>query len=115
MSSPFLDPNTAVLGEITVQPQDVVDLPVGQIAAFECRAESARPEPGITWYKGATPITVSGEGGARINVSELTGTLFIRDIQPSDAWSYHCVASSVAGSVESRQASLSVSAADTIG
>ena len=95
-----------MLGDITLQPQDVVDLPEGQIAAFECRAENARPEPSIAWYKGTTLIA---SGGARVNVSELTGTLFIRDIQSSDAGSYRCVASNVAGSVESRQASLNVS------
>ena len=101
----------AVLGEITVQPQDV-DLPGGQIAAFECRAEKARPEPTIVWYRGSTLLV---SDGAKINVSELTGTLFIRDIRSSDAGSYHCVASNVAGAVESRQASLSVVAENVTG
>ena len=83
-------------------------LPQGQIAAFECKAENALPSSTVTWFKDSTPLDVAAD--ARLYVSDVTGTLFIRDIGLGDAGSYHCVCENSAGTVSSRSASLVIAA-----
>ena len=43
-------------------------------------------------------------------MSDVTGTLFIRDIVLDDAGLYHCVCENGAGSISSRSASLVIAA-----
>ena len=94
-----------VLGDITIQPQDIT-VTQGQIAGFECQAENALPSHTVTWYKDSVQLNVSAS--TRYFVSSVTGTLFIREVEISDAGLYHCVCENGAGSETSEQALLTV-------
>lgn len=96
-----------MLGDITVQPQDITILQ-GQIAAFECKAENALPRTTITWYKDSVRLDVPAD--RRLFVSDVTGTLFVREVGMADAGQYHCVCENGAGQVTSRVANLTLTA-----
>ncbi len=93
----------AVLGSVTVEPQDQTVLQ-GQIAGFECIAENALPRASVTWYRDSIPLVISED--PRYYVSDVTGTLFIREVNESDVGQYSCVCVNSAGSVSSGPASL---------
>lgn len=82
-----------------------LEIPAGQVAVFMCRIEGALPRPQITWFKDSTTLNTSG---ARFYVSDVTGTLFIREVLEQDAGLYHCTATNTAGSRTSGQATLSI-------
>ena len=90
---------------LTEMPRNL-SIPEGQMAAFECYGNESKPRPMVTWYKDAAQI-INGTD-PRLFVSELSGTLFIRNVQNSDAGLYHCVLSNVAGALTSQSASLTV-------
>lgn len=92
--------------DLTVMPSDL-SIPEGQMAAFECYGGESKPRPKVTWYKDSTHI-MNGSSDARVFISELSGTLFIRDVRNSDAGMYHCNVSNVAGTLISQSASLTV-------
>ncbi len=99
----YLDlPLLIVLGDITVQPQNITVLQ-GQIAAFECKAENSLPRTTVTWYKDSIQLNVLTDS---MYVSDVTGTLFVRDVGVEDAGGYHCVCENGAGQVTSRVANL---------
>ena len=83
-----------------------LSIPEGQMAAFECSGAASKPRPSVTWYKDSAQINNGSD--PRVLVSELSGTLFIRDVQSSDAGIYHCVVANVVGEITSRKASLTV-------
>ncbi len=95
-----------MLGVITVQPQNITVLQ-GQIAAFECKAENSLPRTTVTWYKDSIQLNVLAD---RMYVSDVTGTLFIRDVGVADAGGYHCVCENGAGQVTSQVANLTLAA-----
>ena len=96
-----------VLGDITIQPQDIT-VTQGQIAGFECQAENALPSHTVTWYKDS--VRLDDLASPRYFVSNVTGTLFIREVVLTDAGLYHCVCENGAGSETSEQAMLTVAA-----
>ena len=91
--------------DLTVMPRDLL-IPEGQLAALECYGAESKPRPNVMWYKNSTQITNGTD--PRVFVSELSGTLFIRDVQSLDTGMYHCVVTNIAGSRTSRKASLTV-------
>ena len=93
LREPVFDPES-------IQPSDL-EVNLGGIAFFECQPETVGPRPEVTWFRDSAPLDVSG---GRFLVSNVTGTLFIREVQASDYGSYHCVAG---GSAVSRTATLS--------
>ncbi len=95
----------AVLGVLTVEPQNVTVLEE-QIAAFECAAGNALPRASVIWYKDSLPFNVSSSN--RYYMSDVTGTLFIRDARASDEGEYSCECVNSVGSVTSVPAALSV-------
>ena len=94
--------------EVSVSPRNL-SIPKGQLAAFECSAGNSRPRPRVTWYNDTEPI-INGSD-PRVFISKLSGNLFIRDVQGSDAGLYHCVVENAAGRVTSSKATLSLIAA----
>ena len=96
--------------ELSVSPKNL-SIPRGQLAAFECYAGNSRPRPiEITWYNGSERII--NRSDPRVFISELSGNLFIRDVQASDEGLYHCVAeNNIAGRAASEEATLSLLAA----
>ena len=94
----------AVIGNFTINPQNLT-VPPGQVATFECEAGAARPKALIKWYKDSTLLDEDGE---RLYVSDVSGTLFIREVDESDGGAYHCEASNGAGIMSSVTAQLRV-------
>ena len=88
-----------------------LSIPEGQMAAFECYGAESKPRPTVTWYKDSAQINNGAD--PRVFISELSGTLFIREVQNSDAGMYHCVVTNVAGTLTSQNASLTVLPAET--
>ena len=60
----------------------------------------------MRWYKDSNILNVASNN--RFYVSDLSGTLFIRQVQESDVGMYHCEVSNNAGSMSSSQAQLSL-------
>ncbi len=89
---------------MTIHPQ-ALSIPQGQIATFECEAANARPKPTVSWYKDSVLLNVSSD---RFYVSEITRTLFIRDVSSVDTGLYRCTLENVAGSIDSQPANLSI-------
>lgn len=85
-----------------------LSIPEGQMAAFECYGAESKPRPTVTWYKDSAQINNGTGADSRVFISELSGTLFIRDVQNSDTGLYHCVVTNVAGTLTSRNTSLTV-------
>lgn len=81
-------------------------LPVNSIASLPCNAVG-KPQPKINWYKDGQLLQLN----KRIMMSN-NGTLFINELQNSDAGMYSCIASSESGNT-SWSAILSVSSAMT--
>ena len=82
-----------------------LEIPEGQVAFFRCGTEGTLPRPQITWFKDSTALNTSG---TRFYLSDVTGTLFIRDVLELDTGLYHCTATNAAGSSTSTQATLNV-------
>ena len=96
-----------VIGNFTIQPQ-TLQVPISQIAAFECESSNSFPEPSISWLKDGIPVAVDN---VSVIVSPLQ-TLFIREFDPAThTGSYQCVITNIAGTRISKAAVLS--AADT--
>ena len=91
--------------QLTLTPSDL-SIPQGQLAAFECNAAGSKPRAEVTWYKDSAPI--SNGSDPRVYVSPFSGTLMIRESQPSDAGLYQCAVENMAGMIRSREARLEV-------
>ncbi|CAB0014680.1 unnamed protein product [Nesidiocoris tenuis] len=90
---------------ITEHPADLT-VPRHEPATLYCKAEGY-PEPTVTWYKDGEPLAPAAH-----RVLLPAGSLFFLRVsngrKDNDAGTYWCVASSVAGSSRSRNATLDV-------
>ncbi|XP_045441431.1 roundabout homolog 3 [Pipistrellus kuhlii] len=76
---------------------------VGEPAVMECVPPRGHPEPSVTWKKGGAPVK---EEEGRITIRG--GKLMMSHTHKSDAGTYVCVASNMAGERESGPAELAV-------
>ncbi|RMB93417.1 hypothetical protein DUI87_30112 [Hirundo rustica rustica] len=89
-------PMTMVAVPPNIEPSEVdLAIPENSSASLECLA-SGLPAPDITWYKGHEQLSA----GAGLTLSRDGKLLEIPRVRVSDAGSYRCVASSVAGVAE---------------
>jgi len=72
-----------------------------------CRPPKGDPEPKVQWIKDNMPLITDSGGDGRISMQK-TGSLRIRNVLKSDAGVYVCLASNIAGKLESNPAKLVV-------
>lgn len=85
----------------------------GQIAGFECGTIDFSPPFELTWFKDSVQLSVAND--PRRHVTPETGTLFIRNVESSDAGTYYCMVSNAAGMLTSMMASLSLTDSSSLG
>ena len=74
-------------------PADVQVAAGAFVVEFSCRVHAVPPAR-VTWVKNSSPVVED----AKFTV-ELDGRLIIRDVRPSDAGTYECVARNAAGTM----------------
>lgn len=76
----------------------------GDIAAFLCQPRKTVPPTLVTWSKNSVPINAEN----RFYISNVTGTLFIREVTAGDNGVYSCTASNDVGRVSGPMVTLKV-------
>lgn len=94
---------------LTQQPDDVV-APVGDTAAFACRA-AGQPEPDISWTMNDVEVTALDPRFHRMP----DGSLRILSVDASCVGHYECRANNSVGVVRSRRARMVIDGADKAG
>jgi len=86
-------------GPISFPPKPLV-VAASQLAGFQCDpSNDFTPPYTVEWFK--DNATIASLNNSRILVVEETGSLFIREVQSSDAGSYTCVVENDAGLAQS--------------
>lgn len=92
-----------MIGPLTYEPKDL-EIPRGQLAAFECHAPNSVPPTQVTWFKDSVQL----DDGDGVTISPDSGTLFLDQVTESDNGLYHCSLENLAGNISSREAILRV-------